>query len=1005
MTVSIKVGAELDAAQINQQLADLTRRINGVGTAIAQAGRVRFEPIPRATLEIAQRIEQTMRNMQRISPDLHKRLTAAGQGGAAFDQIDWSRLYGDAAQRHRAQRRMFEMATGLGFGAMPLTPSPGGGMLPGPPGGPLIPGRAPGARPGPLHPIIPGLLGPAGMPGQIGLTAINAGRMGYAAAGGGMRGFGAGLAGGLGAGLGFAAIQGIGALISGVREHVGAAQNEGIGYADLYRRMGGRGSGNHFGALRAQMRGVSDNIAVSYDEVLGLSQMAARRGNLTGQADLAGMVEFGGGFGRSFGFDPSAGVAAFAGLRGVGATRSVDESKRLGLAIAEGIARAGVFAKAEEYLSEIASFGEQAARSGLTRPNMEGFNEALAGLLGARIPGLDVRGAAALLNSADNAIRRGGAAGEAGQAFLYQAIGRRMGLDPMQTEVLQEGGAFATGRGTFGSGLVADYYRRNGIAVPDSAANDDTTLLEMVTDGLRSQYTGGNRRVLAGAAANLLGVNQRQAMALLSLDRQQITGMRGLLSEDQLRGLSATGIQTMGRIANPGASHEELSGIATEFMRRDGNDALSAEERDRLRTAMGSGNTEDLRKVLADLAASRQAEETEGDKTRRTLQGIDKTLTDMADKLVPAMNTARDALLVIAGRNGRASTARSVAGSVRDAEIAEAGDIRRNEEAALTAQHEQATADVRDAMRRGDTAAADAARARLADIEGQMARPAENYEAAVAAARRRFDIRAGEADGRQVTPRERTRPEFDAELRPTAQRVADRLGVPVDYVLGHWSLETHRGRSFAGRNNVGNLTATPNQNATEGGDTDAQGRPIRQRFRNFNSIEEFGDAYISWVQRRAPNARGAQDAAAYARELQRGGYAEAPHFPAALAGEAGRYPRTLPHPASATEALPLPPPAPPAGAAADAEYSRIRAEAAALGVPLPATPGATPLPSDAPPGAVQAAGAAPAVRLEAAPLSGTFTLDMPNGWQASPPPRAEAQTVIRPARPFGATGQ
>jgi hypothetical protein len=112
-----------------------------------------------------------------------------------------------------------------------------------------------------------------------------------------------------------------------------------------------------------------------------------------------------------------------------------------------------------------------------------------------------------------------------------------------------------------------------------------------------------------------------------------------------------------------------------------------------------------------------------------------------------------------------------------------------------------------------------------------------------------------------------------------AENVAQRIGVEPHIIIAHWSLETNNGRSFSGKNNLGNMTALPNQTATEGGDTDAQGKPIRQRFRNFNSLQEFGDAYASWVQRRASSAiRIGSDAQGYFAALQRGGYATAPHF-------------------------------------------------------------------------------------------------------------------------------
>lgn len=138
--------------------------------------------------------------------------------------------------------------------------------------------------------------------------------------------------------------------------------------------------------------------------------------------------------------------------------------------------------------------------------------------------------------------------------------------------------------------------------------------------------------------------------------------------------------------------------------------------------------------------------------------------------------------------------------------------------------------------------------------------------------------------------RQRSDPEFAAEFGPAAERVAQRLGVSASSVLAHWSLETHNGRAFAGANNLGNMTALPSQAATEGGDRDAAGNPIRQRFRNFTNFDEFAAAYASWVERRAPGAMGTGgNALAYGSALSAAGYATHREFASGLAGAARRF--------------------------------------------------------------------------------------------------------------------
>lgn len=145
-------------------------------------------------------------------------------------------------------------------------------------------------------------------------------------------------------------------------------------------------------------------------------------------------------------------------------------------------------------------------------------------------------------------------------------------------------------------------------------------------------------------------------------------------------------------------------------------------------------------------------------------------------------------------------------------------------------------------------------------------------------------------EGGGLARRQRTDAEFAAEVGPLAQSVAERLGVPASAVLAHWSLETNNGRAFAGANNLGNMTALASEDATEGGDRDGEGRPIRQRFLNFQSPDEFADRYVSWVQRRVPNiGEVGTDPLRYGEALRGAGYATDPRFGRSLAGVAQRF--------------------------------------------------------------------------------------------------------------------
>jgi hypothetical protein len=700
MTVEIPVSADIDLAGLNQKLAQFTRLINQTGEQIARAGRVQFQPITRASLDMARQYEATVKNISRLAPELHKRLQATGQAGMAPHEWQWERLYGDPNQRGRAQRSFFTLATGMDFGAR--LPTAGGAA---PTYSHAMAPSAPGIRQqGIISRLADGIENVArmgGMPGATVATGIHGGRAaaaGAAAGGAGAMGsIGAGMLGGLGAGLGFAAISGIGALMSRVMGAIGDAQQETIGGADLYRRTGGTGLGRSYAGIIAQNRRAARTLDMGFNETQALMGLAARRGNINDTLDLGRTVEQGGGFARAFGFDPSAGVSAFAGLRGIGVTQDTQQTARLGLAIATGIARAGVFGKAEDYLAEIATYGETTARASLQQTNLEGFNAALSSLAGMRLPGLDVRGASNLLQQADASLRAGGAAGEAGQAFLYRTLGTEMGLSPIGAEIMQQGGLFATAGSIFGRGTVAgDYYRASGLGTPDLA--DDRTNLDRVTAGLQARY-GSRPELHAHAMGRLFGTNYAQSMALMALtpEQRRFVGRNLNLSPDQMASMRPDAIGQLGRAAVAGAG--DLEAMGAELAGRTGPRALQPGDASALlaaRTAARGGSNEaveQLRQIVARLTAAEGVEETEGDKTRRTLTAIANATQELAGNAVPALNTMRDALLAIAGRAmglTAAATLRQIQGDLRGAAHDEANAPAR---ARIALEQQQAQAD------------------------------------------------------------------------------------------------------------------------------------------------------------------------------------------------------------------------------------------------------------------------------------------------------------------------
>lgn len=118
--------------------------------------------------------------------------------------------------------------------------------------------------------------------------------------------------------------------------------------------------------------------------------------------------------------------------------------------------------------------------------------------------------------------------------------------------------------------------------------------------------------------------------------------------------------------------------------------------------------------------------------------------------------------------------------------------------------------------------------------------------------------------------------EFVKSVAPAAQRVAQRLNVPVEAVIGQWGLETGWGKSvIPGTNNLGNIkdfsgngtAATDNMTGS------------RDKYRTYQSVDQFADDFSNLVGGgRYKNVAGSRDAQSYFRNLQAGGYAEDPNY-------------------------------------------------------------------------------------------------------------------------------
>lgn len=113
---------------------------------------------------------------------------------------------------------------------------------------------------------------------------------------------------------------------------------------------------------------------------------------------------------------------------------------------------------------------------------------------------------------------------------------------------------------------------------------------------------------------------------------------------------------------------------------------------------------------------------------------------------------------------------------------------------------------------------------------------------------------------------------FVKSVEPAARRVAQRLNVPVEAIIGQWGLETGWGKSvIPGTNNLGNIKDFSG-NGVAATDNQTGGR---DRYRAYQSVDQFADDFTNLVSGgRYKNVSGSADAQSYFRNLQSGGYAE-----------------------------------------------------------------------------------------------------------------------------------
>ncbi|EAM6792316.1 lytic transglycosylase domain-containing protein [Salmonella enterica] len=626
MAVKIPISAEFNAADVKKQIQMINDQIKNLSNMVAMSSKQKFEPISLKSKEDLAAFTAQMQKLLKIQTELKTKLQQTGQAGVNPLFASFGKMYGQSGDQLKKMRDMLQFL-GVEFSDAPAPkpPAPAPGTPPPPP-------RQPPAAP-PRAPSRPD----ADFPGwkQTGMGVVNAGLRAAGPVGGVVsQGLGGMMSGGAAAGMmglvgGLAALF-VGKLVGAIAEKVKDAQVESITIDRIIRQTGGNSS---YKSVRNNIRATANALGVSYNEMAQFGNSYARTSNIGPGQNIAAEMYTGGALSRAYGLDMNSGLNFMGSMRGANITQNDQGNRRIGLVIGETLAKAGVFGKADEMLQAVTQFAVAQARMSLVAPDIAGYGGSMASLLSSKTPGLDVAGAGAMLSHVNQSIQQGGNAGDAGQ-FMFQRVANRAGLNPFQSQVMREGGMFATADQMFGEGSqYAQTFGGNG-------PSGNKTMFQMTMDEIKRSYP--NKRDQIQAMSRLFGIGTNQAMALSRMNGSAANNVGKRLQglDIDINDINMSGIQDLGRV-----EAGEHRAVAYELLGREGKGALSQEQKDKLVNVMKTGSTEDLKDMEAALIAEKGQMETEGSKTRDTIEQVGNAIQDFASNLLPVTNDIRAALV------------------------------------------------------------------------------------------------------------------------------------------------------------------------------------------------------------------------------------------------------------------------------------------------------------------------------------------------------------------------
>lgn len=443
-----------------------------------------------------------------------------------------------------------------------------------------------------------------------------------------------------------------------------------------------------FDELRDSVRYFTEGLGITYNESAKLARSFVHTAGAVENLAVGKEVGSAAGFARGFGMAPEAAAQFFATMRHYGVSGGDRDNRKLALNIAEAVSRGGTSPKMDEVLSSIQGFVQSSSRASYTQANAEAYASFMSSLTGLSMYGIkgDPAAAASAMNSADMAMRQGGAFGEASKNFSLGTYQRMLpGFTSLDQDFVNEQGAFGTIGRAFGRDSAA--YRlaesrgdnaKMGQYDEWVSQGGNRTIMSMQMEALDKQF-GRNTDEFRKAIQSHFGVGAGQASALYQA-YQNDASLGGL--EKSLSGagvdiskLNTKQIAAMAELAN--GDDTAIKRQAGRLMGLKGSDALNRIESEDLQKAMSGNDPDKLRKLVLGLTATHDTTRDQGDLMRKQQADMSNAMQKLATELIPLTMIIKDGIIELV------KWAAPESKFVKDSE-ARASKQRKDEDLALT---------------------------------------------------------------------------------------------------------------------------------------------------------------------------------------------------------------------------------------------------------------------------------------------------------------------------------